>query len=80
MTSDDPARGSPTVFRSLQVARPQDASKTLYLGSLLSSSARSHLDAYQQRMRRPVSEVARMVCAREPHVLAQALGDSGAGR
>ena len=44
------------VQRSL-VARPQDASKAPYLESLLSSSARSYLDAYKQRMLRRVSEV-----------------------
>ena len=58
MTSDDPAPGSPTVFQSSRVARPRDASEALYLGSLLSSSGRPNLDAYKQRMLRPVSEVA----------------------
>ena len=44
-SSEDPVPGSLTVFRSWRVARPQDASKALYLGSLLSISARSYLDA-----------------------------------
>ena len=39
-------------------ARPQDASRALDHLSLLSGSARSHLDAYKQRMLHPVSEVA----------------------
>ena len=56
MTSDDPAPRSPTVFQSSRVARPQDASKGPYLGSLLSSSARSCLAKYKQRLLRPVSE------------------------
>ena len=43
-----------------RVARPQDASKAPHLVSLLSSSARSCLDAYKQRMLRPASEVADM--------------------
>ena len=60
MTSDDPAPGSLTVFQSSRVARPQNASKGLYLMSVLSSSARSYLDAKMQRMRRPVSEFADM--------------------
>ena len=38
LTSDDPAPGSPTVFHLSRVARPQDASKALRLGSLLSCS------------------------------------------
>ena len=37
-----------------------DPSKALYLVSLLSSSARSYLDAYKQRVLRPDSEVADM--------------------
>ena len=60
MSSDDPAPGSLTVFQSSRVARPQDASKAPYLVSLLSSSARFYLDAYKQRMLRPLSEVADM--------------------
>ena len=55
-----PDPGSLTVFQSSRVARPQDASEALYLGSLLSCSARSFLDAYKQRMLRPVSEVSYM--------------------
>ena len=43
LTSDDPAPGSPTVFQSSRVARPQDASTSPYFVSLLSSSARSYL-------------------------------------
>ena len=50
MTSDDPAPGSLIVFQSSRDARPQDASKALYLVSVLSSLARVTL--------RPVSEVA----------------------
>ena len=57
LTYDDPAPGSLTVFQSSRVARPQDASKAPYLGSLLSSSARSYLDAYEQRVLRLVSEL-----------------------
>ena len=49
MTSDDPAPGSLAVLQSSRVARPQDASKAICLGSLLSSSVRSVLDAFQQR-------------------------------
>ena len=60
LTCDDTAPGSLTVFRSSRVARPQDASKAPYLVSLLSSSARSYLDAHKQRMLRAVSEVAYM--------------------
>ena len=60
LTSNDPALGSLTVFHSSRVARPQDASKAPYFVSLLSSSARSNLDAYEKRMLRPVSEVADM--------------------
>ena len=45
-------------FQSSRVARPQDASKAPNFVSLLSSSARSGLDAYRQRMLRSVSEVA----------------------
>ena len=60
LTSDDPAPGLLTVFQSSRVARPQDASKARHLGSLLSSSARTYLDASKQRMLRPVSEVADM--------------------
>ena len=63
LTSDGPAPGRPTVFQSSRVARPQDASKAPGLVSLLSSSARFHLDAYKQRMLRPVSEVADMETA-----------------
>ena len=37
------------------------ASKALYLVSLLSSSARSDLDTYKLRMRRPISKVADML-------------------
>ena len=58
LTSDDTAPGSLTVFQSSRFAQPQDASEAPYLVSLPSSSARSHLDAYQQRVLRPVSEVA----------------------
>ena len=39
MSSDDPSPGSPTVFQSSRLARPQDASKALDLVSLLSISA-----------------------------------------
>ena len=46
--------------QSSRVARPQDASKALYLVSLLSSSALSYLGTYKQRMIRLVSEVADM--------------------
>ena len=56
LASGEPAPGSLTVFQSSRVARPQDASKAPYLGSLLSSSARSYMDAYKQRMLRPVPE------------------------
>ena len=45
LTSDDPAPGSLTVSQSSRVARPQDASKAAYFVSLLSSSARSYLNA-----------------------------------
>ena len=45
---------------SSRVARPQDASKAPHFVSLLSSSARSHLDSCMQRMLRPVSETADM--------------------
>ena len=58
LTSDDPAPGSLTVFQSSRVARPQDASQAPYKVSLLSSSARSYLDAKKLCMLRPVSEVA----------------------
>ena len=64
--SDDPAPGSLSVFQSSRVARPQDASGALDLVSLLSSSARSYLDAQKQRMLRPVSEVADMVARQGP--------------
>ena len=60
LTSDDPAPGSLTVVQSPRAARPQDASKAPNLVSLLSSSARSYLVAYKQRMHRLVSEVADM--------------------
>ena len=60
MTSDDPAPGSLSVFQSSRVTRPQDASKALHIGSLLSSSSRSFLDTCKQRMVCPVSEVADM--------------------
>ena len=60
LTSDDPAPGSLTVFQPSRVARPQDASKALHLVSLLSCSARSYLDTFQQPMLRDVSEVADM--------------------
>ena len=60
LSSDDHAPGSLTVFQSSRVARPQDASKPPCLVSLLSRSARSHLDTCEQRMLRPVSEVADM--------------------
>ena len=60
MTSDDPAPGLLTVLHNARVARPQDATKALYFGSLLSSSARSYVDVVEQRMLRPVSEVADM--------------------
>ena len=56
LTSDDPAPGSPTVFQSSRVARPQDALKAQYLVSLLSGSTRPYLDTYQQRMLGPVSD------------------------
>ena len=56
LTSGDPAPGSPTMFQSGRVARPQDASKAPYFRSLLCSSARPHLDVSE----RPVSEVAHM--------------------
>ena len=36
LISDDPVPGSPTVFQSTGVARPQDASKAPYFGSMLS--------------------------------------------
>ena len=60
LTSDDPAPGSLTVFRSSRVAPPRDATTISYLGPLLSSSAFSYLDAYEQRILRPVFEVADM--------------------
>ena len=60
LTVDDPALGLLTVFQSSRVARPQDASKDPNLVSLLSSSARSYLDTYEQRMLRPVTEAAYM--------------------
>ena len=50
-TSDDPALGSLTEFQSSRVALPQDASKAVYLVSLLSCSARSYLSTNRQRMR-----------------------------
>ena len=59
LTSDDPSGIANRVPVS-RVARPQDASKALYLVSLLSSSARSYLDTYEQRTFRPVAEVADM--------------------
>ena len=46
------------MFQSLRVARPQDALKAPKLVSLLSSSAPSYLDPYEQRMFRAFSEVA----------------------
>ena len=49
------------MFQSSRVARPQDASEALYLGSLLGSSGSSALscsDAYEQRVLRPVPEIA----------------------
>ena len=58
MTSDFSTPGARTVFQSSRVARPQDASEAANLVSLLSSSARSYLDTYEQRMLHPVSEVA----------------------
>ena len=60
VTSDDPAPWSLTEFQSSRAARPQDALKAPYFGSLLSSSTRSHLDAYKQRMLSSVPEVADM--------------------
>ena len=60
LTSDDPAPGSLSVCQSSRAARLQDASKAFYLGSLLSGSVRSCLDAFSQRLRRPVPEVADM--------------------
>ena len=48
------------MFQSSRVDRPQDASKAPFFVSLLSCPARSYLDAYKQRMLRPVSEVADM--------------------
>ena len=57
LTSDDPAPGSPTVFQII-ASCSTTCLQCSYLGSLLSSSARSHLDA---RMLRPVFEVADMV-------------------
>ena len=48
------------MFHSSRVARPQDASKAVDLVSLLSSSARTYLDTYKQRLLRHVSEVADM--------------------
>ena len=60
LTSDDLARGSLTVFQSTRVAQPQDASRAPYHVSQRSSSARSYLDTYKQRMLRPASEVADM--------------------
>ena len=59
-TSDDPAPGSFSVFQSSRVARPQDASKAPFLVSLLSGSARSCLNASEQRMLSRISEVADM--------------------
>ena len=50
LTSDDLASGPQTVCQSSRVARPQDASQAPHPVSLLSSSARSYLDAYEQRM------------------------------
>ena len=41
LTSVDAALGSLTVFQSLRVARPQDASKAFYLGSPLSCATPS---------------------------------------
>ena len=60
LTSGDPAPGSLTVFQSSRVARLQDASKGPDLVSLLSSLARSYLDAYMQSKLRPDSKVADM--------------------
>ena len=60
LISVDPDPGSLTVFQSPRVAPPQDASKAPDLVSLLSSSSRSYLDPYKERMLRPVSEVADM--------------------
>ena len=54
LASDDLSSGSLTVLLSSRVARPQDASKALFLVSHLSSSAPSHLDTYK------LSEVADM--------------------
>ena len=48
------------MFQSSRVARPQDAFGAPNLVSLLTSSTRSYLDAYQHRLLRPVSEVANM--------------------
>ena len=43
LSSGYPAPGSPSVFQSSRVARPQDSSKALDLVSLLSSSARLYV-------------------------------------
>ena len=48
------------MFQSSRAASPQDASRAPYFVSLLSTSARSYLDAYKQRTLRPVSEVVDM--------------------
>ena len=60
LTSDNPALGSLTVFQPSRVTRPSYGSKAPNRVSLLNSSARSYLGTYEQRMLRPVSEVADM--------------------
>ena len=67
LASGGPALGSLTVFRSSRVARPQDASKAPHLGSFLNISARSFLDAFKQRMLRPVREAAQPASPRGFH-------------
>ena len=42
LASDDPTPGSPTVFQSSRVARPQDASKAPYHVSLQAAYASSY--------------------------------------
>ena len=58
LTSDDPAVGSLTFSNLRELLDHRMRQKAPYFVSLLSSSARSYLDTSQQRMLRPVSEVA----------------------
>ena len=53
-----PGPGSLIVFQSSRVARPQDASNAPKLVPVLSSSARSYLDTYEQRIVSEVADVA----------------------